>query len=74
MLLIGNNSQQASQRHFCQPANTARFCVFSGLVFSWMRVSQHSSTQGSSAGIPSSFMGDANLPDLNLAVAQLNIE
>jgi len=35
--------------------------------------SMHSSAQGSSAGIPSFFLGDANLPDLELPVAQLQI-
>ena len=43
-----------------------------GLFFSV--ASLHSSTQGSSAGIPSFFLGDPNLPDLDLAVAELSID
>jgi len=36
--------------------------------------SMHTSTQGSQAGIPSFFLGDPNLPDVELAVAELNID
>lgn len=36
--------------------------------------SLHTSTQGSSMGIPSFFLGDANLPDLDLGVARLDID
>lgn len=36
--------------------------------------SMHASTQGSQAGIPSFFLSDPNLPDLDLAVAQLSID
>lgn len=36
--------------------------------------SMHSSTQGSNAGIPSFFLGDPNLPALDLPVGQLSID
>lgn len=36
--------------------------------------SLHSSTQGSQTGIPSFFLGDPNLPNVDLAVAQINID
>ena len=47
--------------------------VSSGGLF-FTVASMHTSTQGSQAGIPSFFLGDPNLPDVELAVAQMSID
>lgn len=47
--------------------------VSSGGLF-FTIASMHTSTQGSQAGIPSFFLGDPNLPDVELAVAQVSID
>ncbi len=53
-------------------AYVARGVESGGLFFTV--ASMHTSTQGSQAGIPSFFMGDPNLPDVELAVAQVSID